>query len=224
MRSLIVIFSMLFFAYLTLALVSCKSSEDQLYKAVQIIEEQVKPEPAKLPTLSWGDSKASWTKVLIEEIEKSAMVDVLPTDYKEYCPAFKNLTKSDKVQVYAELMVLMAKKESSWNPAAKYLESFKDRHGKRILSSGLFQISLGSANGYKGVCAFKEQDELFDPIKNLKCSVRILDRWVVRDKVFGSKVSGSWRGGARYWSVMRQGSSSNKYIKSRLSGSKLCRI
>ena len=107
----------------------------------------------------------------------------------------------------------LSKAESNHNPQATYKESFKNGKNKRVISSGLLQVSLESGLGYK--CPFKSQKDLFKPLLNLKCGLMIMDRWIQRDGVIYGKKSSNWKGGARYWSVLRENGSKGhrKFVK-----------
>ena len=85
---------------------------------------------------------------------------------------------------------------------------------KPIRSSGLFQLSIGSVNGrYK--CGIKNQDELFDPYKNISCMVNIANYWLNEDKVF---FGGDRLGLGQYHSVGRASSKSQAKIMDYLKG------
>lgn len=133
-----------------------------------------------------------------------------PVDASEWCPGFPGFTRAEKHAFFVKLMTEMARYESSFKPATKYTEAFNDSNGDPVISRGLFQISIESANGYG--CGFRAPEELHDPQANANCSVRILNRWVERDERIGSTVGESHLGGARYWSVLRKGSKSRLKI------------
>ncbi|UOF01543.1 transglycosylase SLT domain-containing protein [Bdellovibrio reynosensis] len=137
------------------------------------------------------------------------LLSVVPADYPAFCPKYKSLSTSDKKIFWTFLMAQMVRYESNFDPDEYYTESFTDSNGDKIVSRGLLMLSFESANAYG--CNFQTQNELHDPEKNLSCGIRILDRWLSRDKRIAGKIDGQWRGGARYWSVLR--SSSDKYLK-----------
>lgn len=153
-----------------------------------------------------------WTRNAIMAVKSLGhnILTVIPKDIDNYCPKYKDLEMSARVHFWAYLLSVMAKKESNFKPESTYKENFKDRKGSYITSRGLLQISIESGLGYK--CPFKTEQDIHDPAKNLKCGVMILDRWVKQDKVIAGKVSNEWRGGSRYWAVLRKGSS-HEYIK-----------
>lgn len=140
--------------------------------------------------------KQEWTDASLAAVLASPLATVTPKDAKAFCP--NGMTPHN----WVHLMAAMARYESNFNTDEVYLESFKGSDGKRIISIGLFQISLSSGNAYG--CKFKDQAALKDPIQNLKCAVLILSRWIPKDGVIalGSN-NATAKGGARYWSVLR---------------------
>lgn len=139
-----------------------------------------------------------------------ALLNHLPKDSGVYCPNYKNLTLIQREDFWIYLLSAMARYESNFNPDLKYKESFYDNNGKNVISRGLLQISIESSRGYN--CGFANENEIHDPFKNLSCGLRILNKWMVNDGYIGSRVIRSWRGGARYWSVLRSNGSSQKAI------------
>ena len=117
----------------------------------------------------------------------------------------QNLTSLQRsmktVTFWQKFFRALSKAESNHNPKATFQENFNDRHGRPVISSGLFQVSLESGRAYK--CPFRNQADLLDPLKNLKCGILIVDRWLGRDGVVYGKKNNKWQGGARYWSVLR---------------------
>lgn len=150
-------------------------------------------------------SKA-WTTFLNTELDRlgTEMLDVIPADSATFCPNYKNLSYDQRKQFWIFLMSAMVRYESNFNTNTTYTESFADSSGNRVVSRGLLQISIESGNAYG--CGFKASSDLHDPQKNLSCGVRILDRWVGRDGRIAGNVGG-WKGGARYWSVLRTSNS-----------------
>lgn len=131
------------------------------------------------------------------------LLDVVPADRATFCPKYSGLSYNERKQYWTFMLSAMARFESNFNTNAKYTESFSDANGNHVVSRGLLQISIESGNGYG--CQLKTAQDLHDPYQNLACGIRILNRWVARDGRIAGKVSNSWRGGARYWSVLRAG-------------------
>ena len=168
-----------------------------------------KPEP-----FVTGFPKQEWTDYTLDLVKKSRLVQVTAKDEKEFCPQGMNAYN------WTSLISAMAYAESGYKPESEYRESFKNGKGEWVISTGLLQISLESGNAYG--CGFKSQSDLKDPYKNLACGVKILERWVERDGQVAGYRDGNWRGGSRYWSVMRTSSKSFEgKVKARLKP--LCR-
>lgn len=125
-----------------------------------------------------------------------------PADIATFCPNYKNLNTTDKKNFWVYLLSAMTQLESGHRPEVTYQEAFNDVQGNPVISRGLLQISIESANGYG--CALKNAQELHDPYKNLTCGIRILNRWITPDGVITGKVGTKWQGGARYWAVLRK--------------------
>ncbi|NCN27371.1 lytic transglycosylase domain-containing protein [bacterium] len=145
-----------------------------------------------------------WTYHTYDEVEDlgPSLMTVKPVDVEAFCPGFSKLDDSGRKNFYTYLLSAMSKFESNYNPSVKYQEAFNDRFGNPVISRGLLQLSKESANGYG--CNIGNEQELHDPYVNLSCAIRILDRWVGRDGRIAGNVSGGWKGGARYWSVLRK--------------------
>ena len=159
--------------------------------------------PTPLPTPSITPSpnftktiwpRAEWAATALKAVEASRLNGFNPRDGKAFCPNGMNLAN------WVNLLGAMVKHESGFDPNQDYRENFKDSDGTFVVSRGLFQISMNSSNNYG--CGFKKASEVYDPAKNIQCSVRIFEKWVLQDGVIAS--SGSpWRGAARYWAVLR---------------------
>lgn len=156
----------------------------------------------------WESKKVDGTKwtehanYALDSLGKN-MLGVVPADSSTFCPNYKNLTYEQRKEFWVYLISAMSRYESNFNPDARYQENFKDSQGEFIISRGLLQLSIESSQGYQ--CGFSKAQELHDPYKNLSCGIRILDRWMERDGRIAGKVGNAWKGGARYWSVLRTG-------------------
>ncbi|MBO9666909.1 MAG: transglycosylase SLT domain-containing protein [Bdellovibrio sp.] len=165
----------------------------------------------------------AWSTYVDQKLDTlgADMLDVIPADYATFCPKYKTFSYKERKEFWAYLMSWMIKYESNFNTNSTYTESFADSSGNKVVSRGLFQISIESGNAYG--CGFKTSSDLHDPYQNLACGIRILNRWVGRDGRMAGKVSSSWQGGARYWSVLRSTSGSYAKIVAGTSGSSLCK-
>ncbi len=124
-----------------------------------------------------------------------------PSDVHEFCPNYANLSKAQKKNFWVYLLSSMTEFESGHRPETSYQEAFNDAKGNPVISRGLLQLSIESANAYG--CGFATAQEIHDPKKNLSCGLRILNRWVGNDQRLAGRINNKWLGGARYWSVLR---------------------
>ena len=153
-----------------------------------------------------------------------ALLFAEPRDIHNYCPAWQQLDNYQRLSFWADLLAAMAVHESSHNPAARHTERFNDRFGVPVVSRGLLQLSQESANGYG--CNIRQAAQLHSPAENIRCAVRIMSRWVSEDGVISDFRAGKkrpWRGGARYWSVLRANAKTAD-IQRNLRTTALCRL
>jgi hypothetical protein len=153
------------------------------------------------------ESKAAagkdWTAHVNRELESlgASLLNTVPADVAVFCPNYTNLSNNQRIQYWTFLLSSMVQFESSFDTSAQMTEDFTDNSGQRVVSRGLLQISLESGNGYG--CGFTSGDELHDPFKNLSCGIKILNHWMAQDGRIAGRLGTAWRGGARYWAVLR---------------------
>lgn len=177
--------------------------------------ETTNPEPSEPPESIAKDAVPLWEAKVSDGKEWTAhvnkaldslgqtLLDVVPADRSLFCPKYANLSYAQRKQYWAFILSAMVRFESNFKTETSYTEGFDDSNGNAVVSRGLLQISIESGNAYG--CGFKTTKDLHDPYQNLSCGIRILDRWVGRDGRIAGKVDSQWRGGARYWSVLRAG-------------------
>lgn len=191
------------------------------------------PTPAPAPVSDTSDAtplwegkvkgSREWTNHVYSELDRLGqdLLDVIPADTATFCPKYRNLNYEQRKKYWIYLISAMARFESGFKTDTSYTENFNDSSGSNVISRGLLQISIESSRGYD--CGLTSAQQLHDPFKNLSCGVRILDRWVGRDGRIAGKVDSKWRGGARYWSVLREGDkTSYKSIVSWSRNLKMC--
>ncbi len=145
----------------------------------------------------------------------------IPTDLNVFCPNYANLDKTQRKFYWALIISLVVRFESNYDPNSKYEEDFNDSTGAPVISRGLLQISFESSKAYD--CGFKNAEDIHDPYFNLSCGINILSRWISADKSIAGFTNQTWRGGARYWSVLRAADKeSYKTIVERSSQLALC--
>lgn len=149
-------------------------------------------------------NRKSWSEHIYRELPQLGpdLLSANPVDAKIFCPNYKNLSESERKQFWAFFISSMVKFESDFDPNEAYVEGFRDSKNRRVVSRGLLQISIESSHGYR--CGFTNEKELHVATKNLSCGIKILNHWMKRDQRIASRAGLSWKGGARYWSVLRQ--------------------
>lgn len=146
----------------------------------------------------------SWTKAAENAVAKSMLPRQVPGDIQYFCPKYPALSQQQRRKFWVGLLSAMAKPESNFQPHRYYTEKFVDAKGRRVVSRGLLQISIESANQQRYDCDIPQATLLHDPKVNLSCGVKILSKWVKTDGVIAkSKNAKSYVGGSRYWSTLR---------------------
>lgn len=135
--------------------------------------------------------KQEWADHTLKLIKASKLPHIKVSD-----PWFKNTSRN-----WVHLFAAMTRFESNFNPRALYKEKFKNSKGEFVVSTGLLQLSYESARGYgfKGIYT----DDLEDPFKNLEVGVKIMETLVLRDGTICGNGLSPYKGGAKYWSVLR---------------------
>ncbi len=177
------------------------------------------------PTALWEGKHihaAQWSRHVLQQLDVlgKALISTVPKDYATYCPRYPQLTPDQRKQVWLRVISAMARYESGFRPTLTYRESFYDSSGQRVVSSGLLQISIRSGNYYG--CGFRSNRDLLVAEKNLSCGIRILNYWMNRDRRIAGHSGGGWKGGARYWSVLRTSSYAHRSILSLVKNTTLC--
>lgn len=165
---------------------------------------------ASLDYAAWAGSNkdGSWTRLAERAVSAAALARLTPTDIGFFCPRYPVLANQERQKFWVGLLSAMAKPESNFQPQRYYREKFVDRRGEPVISRGLLQISIESANQKRYSCAIPYPAKLHDPATNLHCGAKILARWVSADGVIAhsskSQPTASLHlGGGRYWSVLR---------------------
>ncbi len=198
-----------------------KSFQSQILLNPNLIDNQSSSSAPELPDvpaipISYTDAKplwetakvtngAVWTAHVMKNLSTlgADLLNAAPADADLFCPNYSRLSQDERKIFWTFFISSMVKFESGFNTNSSYQESFNDSNGNPVISRGLLQISIESGNAYG--CAFAQASDLHDPLKNLSCGIRILNRWLKADGRFAGYVDTKWRGGARYWSVLREG-------------------
>ena len=148
------------------------------------------------------------TRITLRELEAQpdALFAVEPVDYRQWCPAFKQLDREGRKAFYLGLISGIARYESDFRANVKYLEP--GGHYSR----GLTQLGQLALSYYpRSRCDVSgDPRQLHNVDKNLTCATMLVSYWVQRDGYVASKGnngSGDARyyGAARYWATLREG-------------------
>jgi len=155
------------------------------------------------------NTDGSWTAATEVAVARSQLTSAIPTDIEKFCPAYPSRSADERKIFWVGLLSIVARPESNFKPETKYTESFADAQGNKVVSRGLLQISIESANQKRYSCSIKKAEDLHDPSISLACGVKILDAWIKTDNVIATYGTGAPRGGGRYWSTLRE---KNKHL------------
>jgi hypothetical protein len=155
------------------------------------------------------NSDGTWTAATEAAVASSQLTTAVPTDIQKFCPAYLTRSADDRKIFWVGLLSIVARPESNFKPETKYTENFADAQGNKVVSRGLLQISIESANQKKYSCGIKKAEDLHDPAINLECGVKILDAWIKTDNVIATYGTGAAQGGGKYWSTLRE---KNKHL------------
>lgn len=166
------------------------------------------PVPAKTPPpmpaakLAWaGKHKDSelWTKAMFEAITELKWWEVVPADISAFCPTYPRLSESDRMVFWAQLMSIMVKHESAYNPKSYYMEP----PPLEYYSIGLFQLSYED-NLWMPKCKLdKAKKNLEDGVTNIKCAALIFNKYLRGHNRIAGLGPGNWKSAAAYWAVLR---------------------
>jgi hypothetical protein len=147
---------------------------------------------------------AQWTNYLGIEIDGfgGELLHTIPKDFTNFCTGFPQGHWKRK-QFWIFLISCMAYFESGFHWTEKYQEAPPPK-GPGTMSAGLLQLSVGDDVHYKAPFHWKTANDVCNPRQNLSVGMRILQHWVIHDRVISGRDNhGKWLGGARYWSTLR---------------------
>ncbi|HLD68572.1 MAG TPA: transglycosylase SLT domain-containing protein [Pseudomonas sp.] len=145
----------------------------------------------------------SWTLIAESAVKGTKLVALAPKDITDFCPAYSQLDADKRLHFWVGLLSAMAKPESGFKPETKYVEpDILDANKQNVVSRGLLQISMESANQKAYGCGIQQAEDLHRVDVNLNCAARIMQHWVEKDERVAA-MSKPAVGAARYWSVLR---------------------
>lgn len=154
---------------------------------------------------AWRNVNAdgSWTLAAESAVKATKLPKLAPKDITGFCPVYDQLDTDKRTRFWAGLLSAMAKPESGFKPNTKYVEpDIVDANNQNVVSRGLLQLSMESANQKAYGCGIQKAQDLHKVDVNLTCAARILSHWVEKDGIIAA-TSKPAVGGARYWSVLR---------------------
>jgi hypothetical protein len=145
--------------------------------------------------------------------------DLKVNNYKRFCPKYNELVKDQKRRFWLMMISSLSWLESGFDPKESFGESFTvgNDSDDNVVSRGLMQMSIDSVKSSIYKCdkkaGIKSAKDLYNPQKNLRCAVIIMNHWVGKDKKLygyrwrscndGSDGCRTWYGVGRYWSPVR---------------------
>lgn len=172
-------------------------------------------------SLAWDKvaARRQWSNFIYSVIlkEESIFLEETPKDIATFCPKYSGLNVGEKLNFWGQFIVAVAERESSWKPNTYYIETTMGTDPvtkSQIASEGLLQLSYQDEKNHRMDCGFDwekdknldhkdEKKTIFDPLLNLRCGIKILAKQIKKhNKIVIGK--------GAYWSVIKQGHSSNK--------------
>lgn len=148
-----------------------------------------------LPRARWEHRRNGelWTRVALAAINTHgrALLDVVPEDISEWCPAYTQNDPRNRAAFWAALLSTLSRYESTWNPGAV------GGGGKWY---GLLQIYPQTAEFRN--CRVQTGEALKHGPSNLNCAVRIMAATVPRDQAISVRDE-RWKGVAADWGPIR---------------------
>lgn len=162
-------------------------------KDTTVPQQDTKPTP--------GEFKADWDGVKGTEKFTALLVKALEDHGQGLLSAPIEGVCGNRIPFFVMFMSALARYESNFKPEAKYTEAFADAKGNRVVSRGLFQMSIESSNG-NYACSFKNAEDIHKQELAIPCAVKAMNKLILRDgKLFST--SAPWKGASAYWSPFR---------------------
>ena len=153
------------------------------------------PRAGEVPRARWEyrAGGALWSRVALSAVEShgAALLDVVPKDIDDWCPAYADNPPEARAAFWVALLSTVSRYESTWKPRAV-------GGGNRWF--GLMQIYPPTAEFRD--CRVQTGEGLKNGPDNLNCAVRIMAITVPRDQAISVKDT-RWRGVAADWGPVR---------------------
>lgn len=202
-------FNSFFVSSLTLAMtIFClaQSAYAQEYESLLGPSEEGTDQPLMWEAKRGAEGK-QWTTSTKEMVQKYGSSLLLGSDdMKTFCPNYNSLSVPQKVHFWSFLVSAITRYECDYDPAVRYVEPGMGKDpitGQPVASEGLLQLS------YQDVLTFPFCNEfdwsvdsklnpldkkktIFDPYKNLRCGIQILNLQVQKYNLIGTNKGGYW--------------------------------
>lgn len=142
------------------------------------------------PFKSWPNQ--SWASEALATVRREGLAKLTMSDAGLFCP--KGMSERN----WVHLMAAVVYYESGFKPTTVYNEP----PPLNVPSSGLFQMTKSTDNPNYG-CNFTSEKDVQDPVKNIQCAGKAIKKLVARDGAITNHTGTSYKGMAKYWSVMR---------------------
>ncbi|MES2963058.1 MAG: hypothetical protein V4760_04150 [Bdellovibrionota bacterium] len=144
------------------------------------------------------------TKEMIQQYGSNLLLGT--DDIKTFCPSYNSLSVPQKVHFWAFLISAVTRYECYYDPAVRYVEPGMGNDpitGQPIASEGLLQLSYQDVLRHPYCNEFDwsvdsklnpldPKKTIFDPIKNLRCGIQILNKQIERQNKIGADTGGYW--------------------------------
>lgn len=131
----------------------------------------------------------AWTNQVIAELGAHQFELERAKDLEDFCPDYNTATYFQKKTCWIRIISAMARYESNLRPNATFLEATGST------SVGLLMMNPAHCAAAPSV------EQLKDPVANVRCGTQRLELLISKDPwISGAKN----RGGASYWSVLRE--------------------
>ena len=176
-----------------------KDLRDALLKDIPALEGGTQPIANVNPKDIPGAIKIASSKLYGSKIQESQA-------QRFFGKSSEQITNQD----WDNLAYTLAKKESSLNPNTTFQESFSDKKGQKVISTGLFQLSEESARGWANKLGMTQYsnvttEQLKDPAINAELAGSIMKSLVnEQGLIAGQGNRGAYSGLSAYWSPFRK--------------------
>ncbi len=190
--------------------------------------------PLKVPPL-WEEVRpnegATWTQFAAKMVLTEAPDLMKGTaDVQMFCPSYARLSTDDKVNFWVYLISAVVKYESAFSPTSRMRETGLGTDtvtGQHVYSEGLLQLSYQDGQNYAFCNEFdwrRDKDlnptdphkTILDPIKNLRCGIRILNKVIGRHNLIAFD-------SGHYWSTLMPKHSPEHSIRALTSAISICK-